>query len=96
MGIAGLGLLLLSLGLLFPVSIPCSTGAWAFAIAARRRLGADIASRAARQARVALALGISGVILGFIAGIVWIALLASDVNLPGDEPIVPPDPGRPA
>jgi hypothetical protein len=96
MGIGGLALLILSLGLLFPVSIPCSTGAWAFAIVARRRLHGDVVSRAARQARLALALGIGGVVLGFVAGIVWIALLATGADLPGNENLPPPDPGRPA
>lgn len=81
LGVAGLVVLLFTLGLGFFISLVCSGAAWVLAIAARRRVRAGTASGGEGQAKAGLYLGIAGVILGVLAMIVWIALLASGFDL---------------
>lgn len=81
LAIAGLVVLLFTLGLGFFISLACSGAAWGMAIAARRRLRAGRASGGEGQAKAGLYLGIAGVVLGIVAMIVWIVLLASGFDL---------------
>jgi hypothetical protein len=67
LSITGLALLLVSLGTLFLIALPCSMAAWVLAVRAR---GEDRATAALWIARI-------GVIAGVAAAVVFIALLAS-------------------
>jgi hypothetical protein len=70
-GAGGLGLLFFSVGMLFFLTIPASLAGWILGAQAKRReLGRD-------QANVAVVIGIVGVVLGVIAAVVWIVLIAS-------------------
>jgi hypothetical protein len=77
LGITGLGLLLLSLGSLFLVTLPCSAAAWVLAGRARKRIESGATTEGEGQATAALWLGRIGVIAGVAAMVVFIALLAS-------------------
>ena len=77
LGITGLGLLLLSLGSLFLVTLPCSAAAWILAVRARNRIESGATTEGEGQAVAALWLGRIGVIAGVAAMVVFIALLAS-------------------
>jgi hypothetical protein len=67
LSITGLALLLLSLGTLFVIALPCSIAAWVLALRAR---GEDRATAALWIARI-------GVFAGVAAAVIFIALLAS-------------------
>jgi hypothetical protein len=75
LGATGLALLLLSLGSLFVLTLPCSVGAWVLALRARKEIASGAVTRGAGQATAALWLGRIGVIAGVAAMVVFIALL---------------------
>ena len=77
LGITGLALLVLSLGSLFLLTLPCSIAAWVLAERARRHVASGATSQGEGQAVAALWLGRIGVIAGVAALVVFIALLAS-------------------
>jgi hypothetical protein len=78
LGIIGVTLLVLTLGLGFIVTIPCSAAAWICAAQARARIAAGETAEGAGNAQAAYVLGIVGVVLGVLAAIGWgIALAAS-------------------
>jgi hypothetical protein len=77
LGITGLALLVLSLGALFMLTLPCSVAAWVLAGRARRQIESGATSHGEGQAAAALWLGRIGVIAGIAAMVVFIALLAS-------------------
>jgi hypothetical protein len=77
LGTTGLALLLLSLGSLFVLTLPCSVGAWVLALRARREIASGSATRGTGQATAALWLGRIGVIAGVAAMVVFLALLAT-------------------
>ena len=77
LGITALALLLLSLGSLFILSLPCSAAAWVFAVRARRQIDSGATKQGEGQATAALWLGRIGVIAGVAAMVVFIALVAS-------------------
>jgi hypothetical protein len=81
LGITGLALLVLSLGTLFVITLPLSIAAWALAAAARRKIESGATSQGDGQATAALWLGRIGVIAGVAALVVFIALIASGVDL---------------
>jgi hypothetical protein len=70
-GSGSLGLLVFSAGLLFFLTLPGSIAAWILAKRAKR------VDTARDQANVAVIIAIAGVVLGVIAGIVWIVLVAT-------------------
>jgi hypothetical protein len=70
-GSGSLGLLFFSAGVLFFLTLPASIVAWVLANRAKR------VDTARDQANVAVIIAIAGVILGVIAGIVWIVLVAT-------------------
>jgi hypothetical protein len=72
LAIGGLALLLVSLGTLFILTLPCSIAAWVLALRARGAGPGD-----GGQATAALWIARIGVIAGIAAAIVFIALLAS-------------------
>jgi hypothetical protein len=70
-GSGSLGLLFFSAGLLFFLTLPGSVVAWILGNRAKRlATGRD-------QANVAVIIAIAGVVLGVIAGAVWIVLIAT-------------------
>jgi hypothetical protein len=77
LGIAGLGLLVLSLGTFFVVTVPLSAAAWALAARARRGTRPDAAAAADRRITAALWLGRIGVFAGAAAALVFLVLLAA-------------------
>jgi hypothetical protein len=77
LGITGLALLVLSLGSLFLVTLPCSIAAWVLAGRARRQIESGATTHGDGQATAALWLGRIGVIAGVAAFVVFVALLAS-------------------
>ena len=70
-GSGSLGLLVFSAGLLFFLTLPGSIAAWVLGNRAKRVDGAR------DQANVAVIIAIAGVVLGVIAGAVWIILVAT-------------------
>lgn len=77
LGITGLALLVLSLGSLFLLTLPCSVGAWVLAARARRQIESGATRQGEGQAVAALWLGRIGVIAGVAAFVVFIGLLLS-------------------
>src|SRR5690242_20460592 len=73
-GIVGVVLILLSLGTLFVITLPCSTTAWVLARRARREIERGATTRGAGQAQVALWLGRIGVVVGLGALITFVVL----------------------
>ena len=76
-GSPALALLLLSLGSLFILTLPCSVAAWVLAVRARRQIDSGATKQGEGQATAALWLGRIGVIAGVAAMVVFIALVAS-------------------
>jgi hypothetical protein len=72
LAIAGLSLLLVSLGTLFILTLPCSIAAWVLALRARDAAGSD-----GSRALAALWIARIGVMAGVAAAVVYVALLAS-------------------
>jgi hypothetical protein len=71
LGSGSLGLLFFSAGLLFFLTLPASIAGWVLGNRAKRQdTGRD-------QANVAVIIAITGVVLGVIAGVVWIVLVAT-------------------
>jgi hypothetical protein len=81
LGIAGLSLLLLSVGTGFVLTIPCSIAAWLLSARARTRIAVGEAEGGAGQAKWGYILGIAGVVLGVAAMIVWIALISAGFSM---------------
>jgi hypothetical protein len=77
LGSVGLALLVLSLGSLFIVTLPCSIAAWVLAVRARRQIASGITTHGGGQATAALWLGRIGVVAGVVALVAFIALLAA-------------------
>jgi hypothetical protein len=80
LGIAGLGLLLLSLGSFFIVTLPLSGAAWWLGARERRRVRAGDAASGESQATAALWLGRVGVIAGLLAMVAFFVLVAAGVD----------------
>ena len=70
-------LLMVSLGTLFLITLPCSPAAWVLALRARGRVELGHSTLGEGQATAALWIARIGVVAGIAAGVVLIALLAS-------------------
>jgi hypothetical protein len=70
LSIIGLGLLVITLGLLSPVALPCSLLGWIFGHKAKARPGEQ------GMAQGGFVTGIVGTVLGVVALLAWVALLA--------------------
>lgn len=79
-GILGIGLLVLTAGLGFAITLPCSGVAWY--LGSRARLRAELAGdeAAGRRARTGRAIGVAGVVLGVIAAVGWIVAMTLGVD----------------
>jgi hypothetical protein len=82
-GSVSLALLLLSLGSMFFVCVPASIGALVLALAARRRIEAGLTAMGQGPAQAGRIIAWIGIVAGVVAGIVWIALIASGVDVQG-------------
>ena len=74
LGVAGVVLLLLSIGTLFVFTLPCSIGAWVLSRRATRQIERGVSIRGAGQAQAALWLGRIGVVVGVGAMLAFIVL----------------------
>jgi hypothetical protein len=81
LGIVGVALLVFSLGIAFVFTLPCSIGAWITGAQARNRIALGETGAGRGQAQAGYILGILGVVLGVLAAVGWIALIASGVDL---------------
>jgi len=77
LAVTGLALLLVSLGTLFVITLPCSAVAWAMAVRARGRVERGETSYGDGQATAALWIARIGVLAGLAAMVIFVALLAS-------------------
>jgi hypothetical protein len=77
LSIAALALLLMSLGTLFILTLPCSGAAWVLAGRARRRLERGDSTWGESQVKAASWLARIGIIAGVVAAVVFVSLLAS-------------------
>jgi hypothetical protein len=77
LAVGALALLLVSLGTLFILTLPCSAAAWVLARRARGRLERGEASWGESQATAAIWIARIGLIAGVVAAIVLITLIAS-------------------
>jgi hypothetical protein len=80
LGITGVALVVLSLGSLFPVTVPLSAAALVLARKARRQIESGATLQGEGQATAALWLGRIGLIAGVAAFVIFIVLLASGVD----------------
>jgi hypothetical protein len=81
LGIIGITVLLVSLGLAFLFTLPCSIAAWICAAQARARIAVGETSAGRGHAQAGYILGVLGVVLGVMAMIGWIAAIASGLDL---------------
>jgi hypothetical protein len=81
LGIIGVTLLLLTLGLGFLFTLPCSIAAWICAAQARARIAVGETTAGRGHAQAGYILGILGVVLGVMAMVGWIAAIASGLDL---------------
>jgi hypothetical protein len=81
LGIIGVTVLLLTLGLGFLFTLPCSIAAWICAAQARARIAVGETTAGRGHAQAGYILGVLGVVLGVMAMIGWIAAIASGLDL---------------
>jgi hypothetical protein len=81
LGIIGVALLVVSLGLAFIFTLPCSIGAWICGAQARTRIAVGEATSGRSQAQAGYILGVLGVVLGVMAMVGWIAAIASGLDV---------------
>jgi hypothetical protein len=81
LGMIGLLLILPTLGVGFPLSLPCSIGAWVTGQLGRKQVTEGLTRAGDGIAHAGIILGVVGVVLGVIGGVVWIILLSSGFDL---------------
>jgi hypothetical protein len=82
-GLAGLALLVVSVGLSFLVSLPCALIALALGRQARRRADTEgIGGR--RTARAGVTVGILGCVLCLLAAVAWVLIVVLDLQVGTD------------
>jgi hypothetical protein len=81
LGILGMLLVVFTAGAGFVFSIPASIAAWIAGVQGRKRVAAGQTRTGDGLAHAGVILGIVGVVLGVIGMIVWIALIASGLDL---------------
>jgi hypothetical protein len=70
LGSAGLGILVFTAGALFLLTLPASVAGWVLGRQAKRR------ETGSEQANLAVTIGIVGTVLGVIAAVAWILIIA--------------------
>ena len=81
LGIIGMLLVVFTAGAGFLFSIPVSIAAWIAGLQGRKRVASGQTPAGDGLAHAGVILGIVGVVLGVIGMIVWIALIASGLDL---------------
>jgi hypothetical protein len=81
LGIIGIAVVILTLGIGFMFSLPASIVAWVMGARGRKRVATGQTTAGDGIAHAGVVLGIVGVILGAIGMVVWIALIASGLDL---------------
>jgi hypothetical protein len=81
LGTIGIGLILVTAGLGFLFSLPCSVGAWICGAQARTRYDLGETSTGRGQAQAGYVLGVIGVVIAVVAAVGWIVWLASGGDL---------------
>ncbi len=81
LGIIGIVLVILTLGIGFLFSLPASVAAWVVGARGRKRVATGQTTSGDGIAHAGVVLGIVGVILGVVGAVVWIALIASGLDL---------------
>jgi hypothetical protein len=81
LGILGLVLVVFTAGAGFAFSLPASIGAWIAGVQGRKRVAAGQTTTGEGLAHAGVILGIAGVVLGVVGMIVWVALIASGLDL---------------
>jgi hypothetical protein len=81
LGIIGITVLLLTLGLGFLFTLPCSIAAWICAAQARARIAVGETTAGRGHAQAGYILGVLGVVLGVMAMVGWIVAIASGLDL---------------
>jgi hypothetical protein len=77
LGIVGLFFLLSGLGIVFFVNLPCSVLAWIFGVQGKRLVDSGVTTRGDAMAKAGIWTGIVGTILGVLAIILWIVVIAA-------------------
>ena len=80
-GILGLTVLILTLGIGFLFSLPASIAAWVAGAKGRKRVSSGQTTSGDGLAHAGVILGIVGVVLGIVGMVVWVALIASGLDL---------------
>jgi hypothetical protein len=81
LGIIGITVLVLTIGLGFLFTLPCSIAAWICAAQARARIAVGETTAGRGHAQAGYILGVLGVVLGVMAMVGWIAAIASGLDL---------------
>jgi hypothetical protein len=81
LGVIGMLLVVFTAGAAFLFSIPASIAAWIAGAQGRKRVASGQTQAGDGLAHAGLILGIVGVVLGVVGMIVWIALIASGLDL---------------
>jgi hypothetical protein len=81
LGILGVMLVVLTAGAGFLFSLPVSIAAWIAGVHGRKRVAAGHTTTGEGLAHAGVILGIVGVVLGVVGMIVWVALIASGLDL---------------
>ena len=81
LGMLGLLIIFLSVGIGFPLSLPCSIGAWVTGQLGRNQVAKGVTSAGDGIAHAGIILGIVGIIVAVVGAVVWIVLIASGVDL---------------
>jgi hypothetical protein len=76
-GLLGIALLVITLGLGFVFSLPCSIAAWVCGAQARTRINLGEATSGRGQANAGYLLGVAGVVIGVAAAVGWIVWIAN-------------------
>ena len=76
LGVVGVTSLVLSFGLLVPLSLPCSILAWVFGLRGKDRSALRETLEGRSQAQAGLVLGMVGVALGALALIAWATMVS--------------------
>jgi hypothetical protein len=81
LGSAGLAMLVVSAGLAFFFSLPCSIAAWLLGTRARARIADGRSQGSPGVARAGRIIGLAGVALAVVAMVVWIVLILSGFSV---------------
>ena len=76
LGICGLVFLVMAIGLLAPLSLPCSILAWVFGVKGRRLADRGLAGQRG-LAQAGFVMGVVGTVLGVLALIAWAVVIAT-------------------